>query len=173
MIPSLTSALAALALSTALPALAHVVVDPTEAPAGSYTRLAFRVGHGCHGSATTRIEVSIPDSVMIARPSPKRGWRLHLAKAKLAAPSDHQGHVQSERVTRISWSGGPLDDQYYDEFVMLVKMPDTPSRILFPVLQTCEQGRSERRLPAGQHSNDPAIGPAPSVQVTPAIPREH
>ncbi len=155
------------ALSAALPAAAHVVVDPTQAPAGSYTRIAFGVGHGCRGSATNRIEVGIPEGVLIAKPTPKRGWRIHLTKAKLATPTVQHGHTQAERVSKITWSGGPLDDEYYDQFVMLVKMPDVPSRILFPVTQTCEHGRSEWRLPGGPRSEDPAVGPAPAVQVTP------
>ncbi|MFP5407188.1 MAG: YcnI family protein [Gammaproteobacteria bacterium] len=162
------SALTALALSGALPAVAHVVVDPAQAAAGSYTRLAFGVGHGCRGSATNRIEIGIPEGVLIAKPTPKRGWRLHLTKTKLAAPVAQHGHSQTERVSKIAWSGGPLDDEYYDQFVMLVKMPDATSRILFPVTQTCEQGRSEWRLPPGQRSEDPAVGPAPAVQVIPA-----
>jgi uncharacterized protein YcnI len=170
---SVAPALAALALSAALPAVAHVVVEPVQAAAGRYTRLAFGVGHGCRGSATNRIEVGIPEEVLIARPTPKRGWRLHLTKAKLPAPIAQHGHSRTERVSKITWSGGPLDDEYYDQFVVLVKMPDATSRILFPVTQTCEHGRSEWRLPPGQRSEDPAVGPAPSVQVTPATPREH
>ncbi|MFS8797749.1 DUF1775 domain-containing protein [Synechococcus sp. R70.1] len=31
-------------------AWAHVTVHPQEAPAGSYTKLTFRVPHGCDGS---------------------------------------------------------------------------------------------------------------------------
>ena len=164
------TACAALACAAAVPAFAHIVVTPSEASAGSYARLAFAVGHGCRGSPTTRIEVIIPDGVLVAKPAPKRGWRLHLTKAKLAVPARSHGQAQTERVERISWSGGPLDDQYYDEFVVLAKLPDATGTVLFPVVQTCEQGRNHWSLPPGKTSDDRSVGPAPAVRLAPAAP---
>jgi len=111
----------ALLLAAASPAAAHVTVDPPEAQAASYTRLAFRVGHGCGGAATTAIEVALPPGLTVARPMPKPGWEIAI-----------------EPGTSVAWRGGPLPDAWYDEFVMLVRTPDGGGEALaFPVTQRC------------------------------------
>jgi copper(I)-binding protein len=113
--------LLALLLATATPAAAHVTMEPTEALPASYTRLAFRVGHGCGGAATTAIEVGLPAGMTIARPMPKPGWEIAI-----------------EPSASIAWRGGPLPDAYYDEFVMMVRTPDRGGEaVAFPVTQRC------------------------------------
>lgn len=118
--------LLALMLAAATPAAAHVTLDPTEAQPGSYTRLAFRVGHGCSGGvATTAIEVALPEGMTVARPMPKPGWEIAIE------PSASPG-------ASIAWRGGLLPDAYYDEFVMMVRTPDRGGEALaFPVTQRC------------------------------------
>jgi uncharacterized protein YcnI len=59
----------------ATPAFAHVVAAPDEAKAGSYTAIAFRVGHACAaGDTTLKVRIEIPAGVASARPQPKPGW---------------------------------------------------------------------------------------------------
>jgi uncharacterized protein YcnI len=147
---------------------AHVTIDPPSAPAGAYQRLAFRVGHGCEGSATTAITVQIPDGVIGAKPMPKPGWTLSTTETKLAAPVQSHGKQVATRVAEISWRGGPLPDAWYDEFVMQVKLPDTPGRYTFKVGQECEKGRVDWvEIPAaGAH----AKAPAPVLEVLPLDP---
>ena len=60
----------------ALPAAAHITLDPPSAPAGSYVRAAFRVPHGCDGAATTGIRVQIPEGFRNVKPMPLAGWTL-------------------------------------------------------------------------------------------------
>lgn len=114
--------LLALMLAAATPAAAHVTLDPTEAQPRAYTRLAFRVGHGCSGgAATTAIEVALPEGMTVARPMPKPGWEIAI-----------------EPGASIAWRGGSLPDAYYDEFVMMVRTPDRGGEALaFPVTQRC------------------------------------
>ena len=108
---------------------AHVVLDTATAPANAYVRVAFRVGHGCDGAATTRIAVTLPSALPLARPQPKPGWRI-LPRAAATDP--------------IVWEGGPLADQHFDEFVMLIHTPDRPGSLAFPVVQGCAEGRTSR-----------------------------
>lgn len=147
---------------------AHVTIDPPRAAAGAYQRLAFRVGHGCEGSATTAITVQIPDGVNGAKPMPKPGWNIEITQAPLATPLQAHGKTVTSRVAAISWRGGPLPDAYYDEFVMQVKLPETPGRYAFKVGQVCEKGRVDWvELPApGEHAD----APAPVLEVLPAEP---
>jgi periplasmic copper chaperone A len=48
---------------TAISAAAHVVAEPNKGPAGGYFRTFFRVTHGCHGSPTIAVRITIPDGV--------------------------------------------------------------------------------------------------------------
>jgi len=131
-------------------AAAHVIVSPSAAPAGAYQTLAFKVGHGCAGSATTAITVQIPDGVASAKPMPKPGWTIVLADAPART---------------VTWRGGPLPDAYYDEFVLQIKAPETPGRLTFKVGQACETGRND-------WAEAPGAGkfPAPVLEVTPVAP---
>src|SRR6476659_10002450 len=54
------AAAAALLAATALPAAAHVTVDPLEAPAGGFTVLTFKVPNEQDAAATTNLEVQLP-----------------------------------------------------------------------------------------------------------------
>lgn len=154
------------ALCAAPLAHAHVTIDPPSAPAGAYQRLAFRVGHGCDGSATTGITVQMPDGVIGAKPMPKPGWAIDIAHGALATPLQSHGKTVTTRVAEISWRGGPLPDDDYDEFVMQVKLPDTPGRYVFKVGQVCEKGRVDwDEVPAaGAHAKTPA----PVLEVLPS-----
>lgn len=157
-------------LAASAPAAAHVTLDPPEAPAGSYLRAALRVPHGCAGAATTRIAVEVPEGIYTAKPMPKPGWRLTVEHRPLPAPvAGPHGHVERE-VARIVWEGGPLPDDQYDEFVLLLQTPAEPgSTLTLPVVQGCEGGRSEAWLerPApGRKARDLAH-PAPTIRLTP------
>ncbi len=52
-------------------ASAHIVFEQKQAPAGSYYKGALMVGHGCNGSATRAITVTIPEGVQGAHPQPR------------------------------------------------------------------------------------------------------
>lgn len=88
-----TRILAAFGLLAALsaPAGAHVVLDRAEVPAGTYARIALRVGHGCGGAATTALRVTLPPELASARPMPHPGWTIVIgpdpASGVAAAPS--------------------------------------------------------------------------------------
>lgn len=161
---------AVLACAAAGGAQAHVVLDVREAPAGSYYKGVFRVGHGCGYSATVSISVSIPPGILSVRPQPKPGWRIAIEKEPLAHAAHHHGHEVTERVARVTWTGGPLPDAYFDEFALQMKLPDTaPDGVLhFPVLQKCEEGERDWAgiPPAGKTSRD-VKSPAPALRLTP------
>jgi periplasmic copper chaperone A len=146
-------------------AQAHVGIEPPSATAGAYQRLAFKVGHGCEGSATVAITVQIPDGVIGAKPMPKPGWTVSSAEAKLATPVQSHGKSITSAVREITWRGGPLPDAWYDEFVMQVKLPDAPGRYAFKVAQVCEKGRMDwTEIPA---AGARAERPAPTLDVVP------
>ena len=123
------------------PAAAHVVLEQKGAPAGSYYKAVFRVGHGCAGSPTTELRVEIPEGVTGAKPMPKPGWLLATKMEKLAKPYESHGKRVEEAVAAVTWSEGSLPDAFYDEFAVFMKLPDGADRIWFKVRQVCETGR--------------------------------
>jgi len=124
----------------AAPAMAHVVIGNPQAKAGSTFIAGFRVSHGCAGSPTTSLTITLPESIITAKPQPKAGWTLAMTHAKLAAPVAGEGGPITERVSSITWSGGSLAGDQYDEFVVMLRLPDTAGVLNFPALQTCEKG---------------------------------
>lgn len=159
----LLSALAAQSNWTA--AMAHVVIGNPQAKAGSTFIAAFRVSHGCAGSPTNTITVTVPESIITARPQPKAGWTLSTTRAKLAAPVAGEGGPITERVSSITWSGGPLPADQYEEFVVMLRLPDTAGVLNFPVLQSCVKGAENwAELPDG--SGKRPAHPAAALTVT-------
>ncbi len=135
-------AVAALFSLTAGSASAHVVLAQKEALPGSYQG-TLKVGHGCDGSATTAIKVTIPEGVVGVKPQPKAGWTIAIETGPYAKayPMMH-GKPATEGVKTITWSGGNLPDAYYDEFVFVSTLtPDVAAR---PSISRCS--RPARRL---------------------------
>jgi len=147
---------------------AHVVLDKKTAPAGSYFWGAFRVGHGCEGSATVAITVNLPDGIRGAKPMPKAGWTVERKLEKLAKPYDSHGKAVTEEVTAITWRGGPLPDDFFDEFAMQMQLPATPGPIWFKVLQQCEKGENNwATVPATGTSTRGIKAPAALLELVP------
>jgi len=159
----------ALAACMAVPAAAHVTVDPPHAAADSYFKVNVRVPHGCEGSPTLRVRVRIPMGVTGVKPQPKAGWEMSTVKAKLDKPIDAgHGRTVSEYVSEITWTGKLLDE-HYEEFGIHMKLPNTPNVVLyFPAVQECEKGvhRWIEIPEAGRKSSD-YKEPAPALKLGP------
>jgi uncharacterized protein YcnI len=162
-------AAAAVAFLASSPAHAHVVLETQQAAAGSFYRATFNIGHGCDGTATTRVRVRIPNGVTNVKPQPKPGWEVATVKEKLDKPAvgDHGTQV-SEVVREVIWSGGKLLDAHFDQFAMQVRLPDAPdTTIYFPVVQECDKGvhRWIEIPEAGKTARD-YKEPAPALRLT-------
>ncbi len=153
-------------------AQAHISLEQPSAAPGAYHKLTFRVGHGCDGSATRAITVTLPEGVVGAKPMPKAGWSVATVEAKLAVPLQSHGKSIASAVREVSWQGGPLPDAHYDEFSMQVKLPDTTGKLYFKVAQLCEQGRMDwAEIPVAGGARPQA--PAPVLELVPASAPQH
>jgi periplasmic copper chaperone A len=125
-------ALAPLCLALAT-AHAHPTLENQTAPAGATFKAVFKVGHGCGTSPTQQLIVDIPAGMQSPRPMPKAGWRIEVEKT-------------GDKVTRISWTAKTPEDKlpnaFYDEFVMVVRTPSQPGPVYWPVVQVCDEGRT-------------------------------
>ena len=79
--------------------LAHVGVQPDEVPADSYTKLTFSVPHGCDGSSTTRLRVSIPAGVISVKPQVVAGWSIETITDTYSTPVMLHGAPVTSGVT--------------------------------------------------------------------------
>lgn len=162
-----TSTLILAAAFLAPAAYAHITLEQSSAPAGTYQKLTFRVGHGCDGSPTNSVTVILPEAVTGAKPMPKPGWSISATEATLNTPLESNGTTITSAVREVSWKGGPLPDGQHDEFSMQVKLPDIPGKYYFKVIQQCDKGRMEWiELPSAPGAKMKA--PAPMLEVLPA-----
>lgn len=159
--------LAALALLLPAAAAAHIVFAEPQAVAGSYYAGFLRVSHGCGAADTVSIRVEIPAGVLSARPQPKPGWTLAVEHAPLAAPIKGEGGpVITQRVSAITWTGQLPSDQF-DQFGIMMKLPEAPGALYFPTVQRCTRGTNDWvNLPASPDAWHATRNPAPILTLT-------
>lgn len=158
--------LAILALLLSCAAQAHVTLETPSAPSGSYYKAVLKVGHGCDGSPTTGISVELPEGAQLARPMPKAGWQVQVTKSAVK-PFDNYGTQVKEDVSRISWSGGSLPADFYDEFTFQTRIAAKPGKLFFKVTQQCAQGSTRWvEIPADGQDAHSLKSPAAVLQVT-------
>lgn len=133
------SALIVAMLGIATVAHGHVVLETPRAAAGSYYEAVFRVPHGCDGAPTTAITVEIPDGVLAVKPRPMPTWTVRTQRGLYKSGYELHGRTVHEGVVAVTWTGGPLSDDFYDKFSFVAKLPSAApgTRLVFPVVQRC------------------------------------
>ena len=166
---NVAATMAAVLLGATGPATAHVSLETKQAPAGSTYKAVLQIGHGCEGSPTRSIRVQIPEGVIAVKAMPKPGWELTTKVGQYARAYDYFGAKLTEGVKEIAWTGGNLPDEWYDEFVFRVRLPDAaPGGVIrFPIVQECAEGVHRWiEVPAEGQNPDAVKEPAPSVTLT-------
>ena len=166
-------AFAAAVFGAATPACAHITIHPDSTAAGSYFAAEFVVPHGCDGSATVAVRIKVPEGVTAVKPQLKSGWAVTIKTRKLDPPitSEH-GRSISETVDEVEWRGGPLPDNLYDTFGLMMKLPGDAGRTLyFPTVQECQQGIHRWiDIPADGQNRADLHEPAPALKLLPKTP---
>jgi uncharacterized protein YcnI len=159
-----------LVLGVAAPASAHVTISASTTAAGAFTVLTLSVPHGCDGSATTKIAIHIPEEVNAVTPTRNALWQVEKKLQLLDPPvTDAHGTEITERVATVVYTAvTPLPDGFRDTFELALQLPETEgSTLVFPTIQTCEQGESAWiEVPEAGQSEDDLELPAPSVLIT-------
>ena len=164
-----------LALATS-PVLAHATLETPQAQVGASYKAVLRIPHSCGASPTIRVRVRIPDGFIGVKPMPKAGWNLETVKAPYGKAYEAPHVTLTEGVREISWSGGRLPGDWYDEFVFVGTVAaDLPAgnTLYFPTVQDCETG-AERwiEIPAEGSSAHDLKAPAPSLKLLQAKPHD-
>ncbi|KQY56647.1 MULTISPECIES: YcnI family copper-binding membrane protein [unclassified Nocardioides] len=157
-------------LGTPTAADAHVTITASETGAGASTVLTASVGHGCEGSATTRMTFRIPEQILSVTPTRNPLWKVRTQIVPLDEPAtDAHGNTVTERVGTVTYTARtPLPDGVRDTFELSLTLPDAEGETLaFPVIQTCEKGETAWTEVAAEGQDPEQLeSPAPTVTIS-------
>ena len=169
---ALPAATAAVALSLAAPASAHVTTTPSTTAAGAFTVATFSVPHGCEGSPTTKVEIQVPESVLSVTPTRNPFYAVEKTIQQLDEPvTDAHGNEVTERVASIVYTADtPLPDGERDTFELSFQVPEAEGEVLaWPTIQTCQKGETDwTEVPADGQDAEELENPAPAFVITAA-----
>jgi uncharacterized protein YcnI len=113
-------------LATAGVAWAHVVVSPKEVPADSYQKLVTSVPTE-KDIPTTKVRVEVPEGFTVTSVEPVPGWKSDFEK-------------ESGVITAITWSGGEIAPEEFQEFPFQAKTPKDTGEYAWKAYQTYQDG---------------------------------
>jgi uncharacterized protein len=151
-------------------ASAHVTVSPSTAEQGSYAVLTFRVPNERPSTATTKLQVKLPDDTpfTFAAVQPVPGWSATVEKAPLATPITSHGETVTEAPSIITWSGGRIAPGEFQEFSIQVgPLPEVGS-LTFPTIQTYDDGEEVAWIQVAEAGQPEPERPAPELTLTDA-----
>lgn len=117
-------------LLAASPALAHVVVKPSQVGIGSYQEFTMGVPSE-KDSSTMSIRLVIPGGLSSVTPNVKPGWTIEVKKT---------GEGDSAKVTEIDWTGGSIPSGQRDDFLFQAQVPAQPTTLQWKAYQTYADG---------------------------------
>lgn len=164
---------AALTLTIAAPAAAHVTVSSPNATQGGYSTVTFKVPNESDEASTTKVEVNLPKDTPVASVSvrPVPGWTVVAEKAKLATPLEVHGAQVTEAVSKITWTASaaaaikPGEFQVFD--VSMGPLPAAP-QMIFKALQTYSDGTVVRWIDEPTTDGTEPESPAPVLKLAAA-----
>lgn len=156
------------ALAAPAVAQAHVTLQPKQAPAGGFARLDVRVPSEEPTAPTRKIVVQMPVGFADASYEPVPGWRIVVAKRKLAEPvKTDDGDTLTEELSTITFTatGEGIGPGQFQDFGLSLGIPDKPAgtKLTFKALQTYAGGKVVRWIGAPDSEH-----PAPQVTLVAA-----
>src|SRR5919109_1579195 len=124
-IVGLGAAVIALLLVAAMPAAAHVTVQPNEA-------------------ATVKVEVQLPEELVSVSFQPAPGWNRTVERKPRSRPIEVFGEQVTDYIASVTWEGGRIGPGEFQEFGFSARTPEEPTTLTFPALQTYEGGEVVR-----------------------------
>ena len=141
---ALLTALAA-ALAGAGAASAHVGVSSTDADAGGFGKLTFRVPNESDTASTVALRISIPEESAMAslRVQPVPGWTVSTTTSDLATPLESHGEQVTSYVSVVEFralDGGGIRPGEFQEFALSGGPFPDADQLSFPTVQTYGDG---------------------------------
>lgn len=138
----------------AAPALAHVTVQPTEAPVGSFFRFSVRVPTEREDASTIKVELRLPPLAFVSFQD-RPGWDRKVEMVELDEPLEVFGEEVTEVPGSVTWSGGKIQPHEFEEFGFSARVPDEQTTLEFPAIQTYDSGEVVRWI-GPPDSDEPA-----------------
>ena len=141
---ALLTALAA-ALAGAGAAAAHVSVSSTDAAAGGFGKLTFRVPNESDTASTVALRIAVPEKSALAslRAQPVPGWTVTMTTSDLQTPLESHGEQVTSYVSVVEFraaDGGGIRPGEFQEFALSGgPFPDS-DQLSFPAVQTYSDG---------------------------------
>ena len=151
------------------PVLAHVVITPSSAAAGSAAELTFRVPDEEAKAATVELQVKIPIDHPIAEllVKPVPGWTATVTTVTLATPITTDDGTFDSAVSEVTWKGGEiLPGQFQDFSVSADPLPSGIGELVFKAVQTYSNGDVVRWIDLAQPGQPAPEHPAPILTLT-------
>lgn len=167
-------AVAAVIVALALPAAAHVTVNPNTAEPGGYGAFDVRVPNEETDADTTKVQLYLPTDHPVASVSvqPTPGWTIDVTKGTLPKPIKTDDGEVTQAVTQITWSGGKITPGQFQQFgISLGPLPTDTPKLYFKALQTYTDKSGKESvvrwidMPSGGAEPD---HPAPSITLAKA-----
>jgi uncharacterized protein YcnI len=137
---------AAVVLTSAGLASAHVTVSSPDASAGGYGKVTFRVPNESDTATTVKIRIKLPADKPLASVAtmPVPGWTVTTTKAPLNPPvKDDDGNTVSEAVSVVEFDaapGGGIGPGQFQEFSLSGGPFPKAASLAFPVVQSYSDG---------------------------------
>lgn len=170
------AAFAASTLMLAGPAFAHATLSPATAANGATVKVAIAIPHGCDGASTDTVTVALPEGFVSATPMVKAGWTVDITKGDYQKTYQVHGEPVSSGALSVTWSGGSVPDDQFDEFVVRGSLQgfDAETALPFVVTQECGSASVTWDQIAAPGENAHALEhPAPTLAITTAAADEH
>ena len=163
-----------LVVAGAIPAWAHVTIDPPSAPkGGSDVELGFRVPNEEAKANTTKVEIVLPSNppILNALAQSVPGWTAAVVTTHLPKPIHTDDGDVSDVVTQITWTadnaGSGIKAGDFQRFDILVgTLPSTGDKIVFKALQTYSNGDVVSWIDPVTPDGPPADHPTPILDLT-------
>jgi uncharacterized protein YcnI len=141
----------------AVPALAHVTIQPSEAPAGGFQTFVVQVPNESEKAATTKIVLQLPPFGSV-RFQDVPGWDRQVKNTKFDEPIELFGEEVTEGVGTVTWSGGEIAPGEFATFGFSAgAVPE--GEVEFRAIQTYDDGEVRRWIEA-------ADGESPAPRIT-------
>ncbi|MCI2238051.1 YcnI family protein [Paenibacillus sp. TRM 82003] len=166
---------AALVLTSALPASAHVRAVPDSTAAGSYSVVTLRVPNESDVAATTSLSVDLPTATPFTHVAvePVPGWTVTVQEGALPEPAEVGGATITEAPLNVTWTADPgtagIGVGQFQEFALQVgPLPAAGTRVVLPAVQTYADGEVADWAQVADAGAEEPASPAPEFTVTAA-----
>lgn len=163
---------AAAVVLCALPAFAHVTVDPESVPQGtSDVTLTFRVPSEETNANTTQVDIQFPTDhpIAVVDPADANGWTAKVTTKHLATPITTDDGTITDVASEISWTGGTIAPGDFAEFKVLAQgIPTGVDVLKFPTVQTYSDGTVVSWIQDSTPGGAEPDNPTPELALTPA-----